>query len=191
MIYVPSNTVKAVAKCAESKRRKPSKDMYKRIALGYVHVKEHCIEASDGYIHVGVCVDGTASEALFDADELAKIKAGRVCVIYNGVVEVRDTKPTETPETIDGAPVLQTIRGEFLDTSVYPDTDMFYNLKDDDEGARDVKVNLALIERVLNVARTIGEHVVMSKCVGDNTPIRFEILESGANMRGLVMPTRK
>lgn len=187
MFYLPSNTVRAVAKCAASAK-------HTRRVLTFVHVKDAHIQATDSFVHAIVRATMTTGTmvtgALFDAAALAKIKAGKTCVMRDGAVDVVDVTPAKASlETIEAAPVLQTIEANGMDAEFYPKCDILYT-SDNQKEPGEARVNVAYLDKLLAVAGTVSERADV-ETFEQNKPLTVSAISEAATMRGLVMPVRK
>lgn len=188
MFYLPSNTVRAIAKCAA-----PAKDA--RALLTRVHVKDDCMQATDSFVHVIVHATMTTGSmvtgALFDAATLAKVKAGKTCVMRNDAIDVIDVTPAKASwETIEAAPVLQTIEASYMGAEHrYPKCDNLY-APDGQNVPGEVRINASYLNKVLAVAGTVSEGADV-ETFEQNKPATVNAISEVATMRGLVMPIHK
>lgn len=187
MFYLPSNTVRAIAKCAA-----PAKDA--RALLTCVHVKNDCMQATDSFVHAIVCATMTTGTmvtgALFDASTLAKVKAGKTCVMRNNAIDVVDVTPAKASlETIEAAPVLQTIEANGMDAERYPKCDVLY-APDGQNVPGEARINISYLNKVLAVAGTVSERADV-ETFEQNKPVAVSAVSEKVTMRGLVMPIHK
>lgn len=187
MFYLPSNTVRAIAKCAASAKETQR-------VLACVHVKDDCMQATDSFVHAIVCATMTTGTmvtgALFDAATLAKVKAGKTCVMRDNAIDVVDVTPAQASwETIEAAPVLQTIEANGMDTEFYPKCDILYE-PDDQKEPGEARINISYQNKVLAVAATVSVYANV-ETFEQNKPVAVSAVSEVATMRGLVMPIHK
>lgn len=187
MFYLPSNTVRAIAKCAASAKET-------RRVLTCIHVKDDCIQATDSFVHAIVCATMTTGTmvtgALFDAATLAKVKAGKTCVMRDNAIDVVDVTPAQASwETIEAAPVLQTIEANGMDSERYPKCDNLYT-SDDQKEPGEARINISYQNKILAVAGTVSERADV-ETFEQNKPVAISAVSEVATMRGLVMPIHK
>ena len=152
------------------------------------------MQATDSFVHAIVCATMTTETmvtgALFDASTLAKVKAGKTCVMRDNAIDVVDVTPAQASwETIEAAPVLQTIEASDVDAEFYPSCDLLYT-PDDQKAPGETWVNVSYLNKVLAVAGTVSERADV-ETFEQNKPLTVSTLSEVATMRGLVMPIHK
>lgn len=152
------------------------------------------MQATDSFVHAIVCATMTTgimvTGALFDAATLAKVKAGKTCVMRNGAVDVVDVTPAQASwETIEAAQVLQTIEANAMDTDFYPKFDILYT-SDNRKEPGEARVNASYLSKVLAVADTVSDCADV-ETFEQNKPATVGAVSGLTMMRGLVMPIHK